>query len=176
MKLTTGQKIGIAGVIVGLSAIGIYLKSQLSKIYNGNWKLAGVKNLNVALDKISFTVMFMLENKGDISVVVSEQNYNVFINGVPVSNINNKTNVKIVAKGFSVIPFDISISIRELLSVGLMNLGDFISNKEKIVIKTKGSLSIKAGIVSLKKYPFELEYTLAQILDAKKSKDVNNAT
>lgn len=179
MALTKGQKWGIfAGVAVGITAIGIYLKKQFDKIYNAAWTYGGVKNLKLGFDRISFTLFYNVDNKGDLSVIISEQDYDVTVNGVFVSKIKNATNVKIASRGITKIPFYVDFAPKDLLSAGLKNISDLLSNKQNVKILIKGHLNIKAGIISLKKYPFELGFTLADITGetTPQSGDVNTAT
>jgi len=179
MALTKGQKWAIfAGIAVGLTAIGIYLKKQFDKIYNAAWTYGGVKNLKLGFDRISFTLFYNVDNKGDLSVVVSEQDYDVIVNGVFVSKIKNTSNVKIVSKGITKIPFYVNFAPKDLIAAGLKNISDLLNNKKNVKIVIKGHLNIKAGIISLKKYPYELAFTLADITGetTPSTGDVNTAT
>lgn len=178
MELTKTQKYTIGGVVLlGITAISTYLYNQFNKIYNASWTYAGAKNIKLGFDKITFTVFFAVDNKGDLSVDISEQNYTVFLNGKPISAIINKPNVVIASNAKSKIPFYISITPKDALKAGATNLADLIGDKSRVKIAIVGNLDIKAGIVKLKKYPFALNYTLAEILGDEPSPtgDVNNA-
>lgn len=174
MSLTKVQKWGIfGGIALGVTAIGLYLKKQFDGIYNAKWTIGKVKNLKVALDRVSFTLFYNVENKGDLSVIISEQNYDVFINGTFVSKINSPTDVKISSRGTSQIPFFVSFVPKDLVRAGLSNISDLLNNQANVKILIKGALNIKAGIVSLKKFPFELPFTLADVTKGS-SKDVED--
>lgn len=167
MALTKGQKWGIAGgVTLVLGAVGIYLKRQFDYIYNAKWTMGGVRNLKLALDKISFTLFYNVDNKGDLSVIISEQNYDVFVNGKFVSKITNKDNVKIKSNSVSKIPFYVNLDPKDVVRAGLANVVDLMNNQKNVKILIKGSLNIKAGIINLKKYPFELPFTLADVTNS----------
>lgn len=176
MALTKGQKWGIAGgVTLVLGLVGIYLKKQFDYIYNAKWVMGGVKNLKLALDRISFTLFYNVDNKGDLSVIISEQNYDVFVNGKFVSKITNNEDVKIKSKSISKIPFYVSLDPKDVVKAGIANIADLLGNQKNVKILIKGNLNIKAGVVNLKKYPFELPFTLADVTSTT-NKDVENVT
>lgn len=179
MKLTKGQKIGLIGFIAisGITAIGIYFKRQFNKIYNAQWAFGGIRHLNIGLNRIAFTVLFNIDNTSDMSVDVSEQNYDVFINNVFVSTVKNDTNISIKSRGKSQIAFNIEFKPKDLIIAGLTNIYDLIKDKSKVTVSIKGALSISAGIVKLKKYPFELDFLLSEIVGVKeKDKNVTDKT
>lgn len=177
MSLTTGQKWGIFGVGAGILLVGVYVKTQLNKIYGAKWTFAGLKTHDATGGKMKATVYFKIDNKSDISVNISEQDYSIYVNDMYVSNVKNPSNIKIKSNSVSIIPFMIEFSYKDIAQAGILNLSDLISNKGNIKIKIKGNLNIKAGIINLKKYPFELEQTLAEMMSGKpKDDDVNKAT
>jgi LEA14-like dessication related protein len=176
MTLTKGQKWGIAGgVTLVLGVVGLYLKKQFDYIYNAKWAMGGVKNLKVALDKISFTLFYNVDNKGDLSVIISGQNYDVFVNGKFVSKITNDEDVKIKSNSVSKIPFYVNLDPKDVVKAGIANISDLLNNQKNVKILIKGKLNIKAGIVNMKKYPFELPFTLADVTSST-NKDVENVT
>lgn len=171
MDLTKLQKWGIAGALLGLASVGLYLKVQFSKIYKARWFVGGVKNLKIAADKVSFILLYNIDNKSDLSVLVSEQNYDIFINGVFVSKVSNPTDVKIISHGVSSIPLYVNFAPRDIILAGVINLNDLIKDKANIGIKIKGNLSLKAGIINLKKYQFEVEFKLSDLTKKPENKD-----
>lgn len=177
MSLTTGQKWGLFGVGTGILLVGVYVKRQLNKIYDAKWSFAGAKVHDTTGGRMKATIFFNVDNKGDISVDISGQDYGIYVNNMYVSSVKSPMNIKIKSNAVTKIPFMIDFAYKDIVQAGFMNLSDLISNKGNIKIKIKGNLNIKAGIINLKKYPFELEQTLAEMMGGKpKDEDVNKAT
>jgi LEA14-like dessication related protein len=168
MSLSKNQKIFIFGGLgLALASIFAYLKINIDKIYNAKWEFDGIKNLIINKDFIKFTIFLKLNNKGSISLYISEQDYDVYINEVYVSKIKNNESIKIVSNGITRIPFNIKLYNKNLLDVGIKNIPNLIINQDKINITLKGYLTIKAGIINLKKYNFEEKFNLKEILSNK---------
>lgn len=148
---------------VGIVSVGVYLNKQFKKLYNAEWLFGGIKNLRVSSDGISFTVVYNVNNEGDISVIMSEQNYDAFINGKFVAKISNKTNQKIRSNQVSQIPFHITFKPRDLINAGFINFISLMGNRDNVNILIKGFLDIKTGIIKMKKYPFQLNFNLGEI-------------
>lgn len=173
LSLTKLQKIGISAVVLlGTTAIAFYLKKQLNKLIKGKFTVQGIKDIYSDLKKINFTLLCTLENAGDFSATVSEQDLAVSVNGMFVSNIKGKTNFKIKSKGVSSIPLVINLYFSDMLRAGVVNIFSILNDKSKVKINIKGTINIKAGIVTLDKYPLDLNFNLSDILGAKKP--INN--
>jgi LEA14-like dessication related protein len=159
------------GMALGLAAIFYYFKINIKKLYDYKWEFSGIKNLLIRENEISFTIFFKIKNDSDLSFIISEQNYDVYINNIYVSKIKNPNRIMIASNGTTQIPFDIEIS-NKLLDFVSNNIFELINKKENVFIKIKGYLSIKAGIFKLKKYYFEETLTLKEILSYKKTQDI----
>jgi LEA14-like dessication related protein len=166
MKLTTTHKWIIGGLLTaGIVGVTVYLKKQYNKIYNAVWTFAGAKIQTISLQKIKFTVFFRIKNEGDLSIIVSEQDYNVLVNDIFVSKVINKTDFIIASNATSKIPFDVDFKPIDAIKAGLGNLEQFLTDKSKIRITLKGKLTLKAGILKLRALPFEMTYTLKEIME-----------
>ncbi len=161
------------GWIIALGAIGtgviIYGARQIWHLYNSSLKLLYVDLKSISLSNIHLILNMELDNQGDVSAIITQQHFQVTMNDIPVSTIDIQGGtLHINSNGKTIIPIDINFNPSSLLLSGLQNLTSLLSDKSKIIIKIKGDFSLKAGIVSLKKYPVVIMYNLQELLDSKK--------
>lgn len=165
LKITIG--VASAGVLAG----GAYLISQIQKLKSGTFKVLGAKKLVVSGGKVSFELITQFKNNSNISATVTNQDYDVLINGTRVGIISSSESISIKAQDYNIIPLKVDVSLNSLLTQSLANLGNFFGNKDAIKLTLKGNLTWKKGILSAKQ-PFEFSYSLKEIEDlvsAKKS-------
>lgn len=165
IKITIG--LASAGALTGVG----YLISQIQKLKTGAFKVLGAKSLNISGGKVSFELITQFKNNSNISATVTNQDYDVLINGNRVGIIHSEENISIKAQDYNIIPLKVDVSINSLLTQSLANLGNFFSNKDAIKVTLKGDLTWKKGILSAKQ-PFEFSYSLKEIeslVAAKKS-------
>jgi len=164
MEKSTKVWIGLVGVaIVG---VGGYLYYNVSKLIKATFKVNGVKDVNISGSNISFTLISKITNNGNISAYVNDQYYDVFINDKLVSRVHNKGNVFVGADKTSIIPLKVDLKLNELVKIGLENLTNIVTDKSKVKFSIKGYFKWRAGILAAKQ-PFELSYTLKEIVDLK---------
>ena len=165
MKKGVALTLGLVGT--GLTIYSVYLYRQYLKLYNGEFKVVGVKNFVMSGNKISFTLLTTLKNGGDISAVVKDQDYQVFINDKSFSRVKNSDDIKVVSNGKTTIPFYIEIDLNDLKQQGIANITNILLNQDKIKFEIIGTFTWRAGLISSKQ-PFELGYTLKEIIEMNK--------
>ena len=122
------------------------------------------------------SVVLQITNKSDLSAQIINQHYVVYFNGVVVSTIDTKDIIHLNSNGYTNIPIHILFNPKQAATVAFNNLTNFFNDKSKINFEVKGWLSIKLGTIKLKNYPIDINYTLQEILDAKKQADAEKAT
>lgn len=167
MTLTGIQKrnIAIGGILTLIVGIGIYVYRQYDHLVKAGKKLIGAKVHNLSLSGVNATVYVEIDNKGDLSVDVIGQDYNIYVNDKFVSNVKVKDDIRINSNGKSILPLTINFNPQTVLMAGLVNLTSILSDKSKIIISVKGSLSIKTGVLSVKNFGFNVDMTLAEIVE-----------
>jgi LEA14-like dessication related protein len=169
--MKTWLKISLGVVGAGVLASGAYLVSQIQKLKTGAFKVLGAKGLVISGGKVSFELITQFKNNSNLSATVTNQDYDVLINGNRVGIISSKESIDIKAQDYNIIPLKVDVSISSILTQSLANVANFLNNKDAIKITLKGNLTWKKGFISAKQ-PFEFSYSLKEIEDlvqAKKS-------
>lgn len=159
------KKGAIAIVLILIVAMSIYAYVQVKKLIDAEWKFAGVKLKELNLARLVFDLSFDIDNKGGAEVTVSEQQYDVLINGRLVSKVTKPEAVKIGARQTSRMPLTIAIhsdDFKKALGSNWQSI--LLWQPEKMLIRITGSFSMTAGIISLKRFPFDTSYTLNELI------------
>jgi|ERR1035437_2629100 LEA14-like dessication related protein len=168
--MKTSYKVIIGLLSAGVIGTGIYLWNQYQVLYkainDAFTKKPSIGKLNdISLTNIDIVLVYNISNQGILSAVVTNQNYDVTINGKSVSSIKNNTPVNLKAKGISQFPLTVVLNPENLLKIGFNNLKSILvpSERKNFVIRIKGSFSYNAGILSGKNYPLDITFTLADL-------------
>lgn len=158
------KKIAIIG---GLALVGIavmaYLAKQVDLLKNACYTIAGAIIHEISFNKMSFTMLLNISNKSDIDFMVTNQKYNIYVNGMLVAVVQNPNDIKVRAKGMSTVNIDIDFNPQDLLKKGIENIASLIQNKNNIIIEVKGYLSLKAGVVNVKNYEVDERISLKEL-------------
>lgn len=160
--MKTWLKITFGLASVSLLAGGGYLISQIQKLKTGTFKVLGVKNIKISGGKVSFELITQFKNNSNLSATVTNQDYDVFINGNRVGIVHAEDSILIKAQDYNIIPLKVDVSINSILTQSLANVANYFSNKDAIKINLNGNLTWKKGIISAKQ-PFEFSYSLKEI-------------
>lgn len=155
----------IGGVIAAVfTAVGIYAYRQYKLLYNYCYAMTGAVIKSFGLNKIAMTIMVKLKNRSDITIELGDQSYDVFINDYYISTIKYTKPASWVSKSSVTFPLDLEFAPKDLLKAGLKNIQEFVTDKNKIIIKIVGFVNAKAGVISIKDLKFEYEMSLAELL------------
>lgn len=169
MKTSYKVIIGLLGA--GVIGTGLFLWNQYQVLYKAindafTKKPAISKLNNLSLSDIGFTLVYSVNNTGILSAIVTNQKYDVTINGgKSVVTITNNNPVELKGNAISQFPLVINLTTKELLNAGVNNLKSILLPEERknFVIRIKGNFSYKAGILSGKNYPLDITFTLADL-------------
>lgn len=164
--MKTSNKVILLISAAVLGTVG-YIYVQVRKLINAPFKIKGVKDINISGTNLNFTLLGQLNNEGRISAYVKDQYYDVFINDILISKVHNKDEVFVGAYKSSIIPLKVNLNYDKLIKIGLDNLTNIVADKSKVKLIIKGYFDWRAGVLSAKQ-PFELNYTLKEILDLNK--------
>ena len=163
----------MAGILAVWAGYGIYLYRQGKRLYEAMYTVSGAVIQELSLNSVSLTLLLKIQNKGDLSVEITGQQYDIFVNKIKVTSINNANKVKIHSNTCSVIPLQVKFNPQDLFKVGLDNLSFIIGDKSKIMVEIKGRLNFTAGAVRMKDFKLNESMTLAQIIEKSKSGSAN---
>jgi LEA14-like dessication related protein len=163
MKLE--YKIGIIG---GVALCGVllisYFNRQMNLLRDACYTVAGAIINEITFNKVSFTMILNISNKSDIDFSVTNQAYNVYVNGMLVAKIDKADNIKVLGRGRSTVNINVAFNPQDLLKQGMQNIATLIDNKNNMIIEIKGYLSLRAGAVSVKDYQVDERLTLGEML------------
>ena len=153
-------------IAVLLLVLVSYILWQVNLLSKSVWKYGGFKIKSLGLDKVVLSLYFKVDYKGSIDMVLTQQDYDVYVNDHFVSKVSNSTDVMIYANTVSRVPFDVTLKPGDVLKAGVNSLAAIVnkSEREKIRIKIKGILTLKVGYFTIKKLPFEKEENLKDVL------------
>ena len=100
----SGKIVIISLVVLLLSIIGFFIV-QVRKLINADWTYAGFKITNLSLQKVTITLYLKVENDGVLSVAVTNQNYDAYLNNNFVSKITNNQPF-LIKPGVSYMPLE----------------------------------------------------------------------
>lgn len=157
------------GLIIGslslaLISIIVYFKKQYDLLLNACYTISGGIIHTLGLDNVRITLFFKIVNESDLTITVSDMNFDIFVNNMFVTKIKKSEKQTLYSKSEAVIKLEFEFNPKDLLRAGLSSIQPILQDQEKLVITTKGYFSAKAGILNLKKVPFEENITLKELL------------
>lgn len=162
--MTRNKKIALAFVGLGIIGIGYYLYKQSKKLMNFCLSFKKAKINNISPTNVDITVIMGFENKSDLDVVASNQNYEVLINGISVTTIKSEKPILLKPKQVSEFPVNVFFNPMQLKGKAIGLVKDLASNKEGVKISFKGSLGVKSGVLGVAKFPIDITYTLKELM------------
>lgn len=162
------KKLLVPGLLITAAAVLVYGGRQLYLLYKAAVKIVNVKINSISTGNISLVLYAELINKGDISAVVKNQHYDVFLNNVIVSTIDSRNEIHVNSNGKTILPININFSPDKTLSIGLANLSNLLIDRAKVVLEIKGYLSLTSGPITLNNFLVNIKYTLQELIDMSK--------
>lgn len=161
-------KLGLGLVAVGLLAFTAdYLLRQVRRLVNTDFELDRTQVNKLSFKKISLTLWWKVVNKSDIELNVSDQTYDIYLNGKFVKKVGNAVPVDIKPNSTTYIPTYIVFAPKELIKVGLENLSQFLTKegRKDLILQVQGSLTLKTSVFTVKKIPIEYEDDIEAIMN-----------
>lgn len=162
-KLRNGLIFG--GLAIAAISLYAYFKRQYNLLYNSCYAITGGVIHSLGLDKVKISLFFKIVNESDLTIEISNMDFNIYVNNMFVTKIVKNPPQTLLSKSDAVIKLDVEFNPADLLRAGLSSIEPILYDKEKLVITTKGTFSAKTGIVTLKKFPFSYDITLKELLE-----------
>lgn len=161
-------KLGLGIFLVGATAYVLnYILKQVRLLANTKFDMVGTSVNKVSLKEVSITLWWKVTNFSDLSFVVKEQVYDIYLNDKFVKKVGYAEPIEVLAKGVSRIPTYISFTPKEAIQIGLQNLGGFTvkEGRQKLKLKVVGDFTIQTKIYTAKKIPFEFQDSIENIMN-----------
>ena len=168
MSAERNIKIGIGVVVIGVLAYTVnYVMKQVRLLVNTEFDMAGTKINKLSLNEVSITLWWKVINKSDISITVSEQVFDIYLNGKFIKKVGNAIPVKIKAHADNRIPTYIVFSPKDLLSMGYENMGKFLTKegRKTLNLQVRGTMNVSTSVFDVKKFPFEFDDSIENIMN-----------
>lgn len=149
-------------VLSGLGVIGYalfrYYKKQIDFLKDFQYKIVGLKVVNVTADNVSLDITARIINNSNVEAVVKEMFLDFFINNVKVGNITEVKNIKVNANGFTDFSFRFSFNPKLVLG-NLLNIVTLSVGLKDVIIDINGYVKVESGVVKAT-IPFEYQNNL----------------
>lgn len=151
---------------LGISAISVisYFKKQFNLLKNACYAISGGVIHNLSLDSVKMTLFLKIVNESDLTVQLSNMNFNIYVNKMFVTNIKKDDIQTLYSLSDTIVKLDFEFNPKDLLRAGITNIEPIIYDKEKLIVTIKGSVSVKAGVLKISHFPIEEEITLKELL------------
>ena len=161
-------KIGIGAVMVGITSYAMkYMYKQAKILANTKYDMAGIKINKINFKEISMTLFWKIMNESDITFKISNQVYDVFLNGKFVKKIGYDPEVVVGAHSDSRIPTLIHLTTKDIANVLGNNAEGFFteSGRKKLYLEVKGTMTVGADIVKVRNIPFYFKDSIHRIMN-----------
>ena len=155
----------VGGLLTAAAGLYVYFKRQFQILYDSCYTITGGVVHSLGIDKVKISLFFKIVNKSDLTITVSNMNFNIYVNTMFVTNIKRVEPVTIYSKSEEIIKLDFEFNPKDLLKAGISNIQPILFDKEKLVITTKGTFTAETGIVKLNNFKFDEKITLKELLE-----------
>jgi len=167
------KRIIVGGVIIGgIAAMLGYFFRQFNLLYNSCYAVVGVIIHDFSFDKVKLTLLLKLQNKSDISVKITKQKYDIYVNGMNVGVFHSQQPFTLYSDSVNTLPIDVTFNPKDLLKTGVSSIAAILGDKSKFIIGIKGTLTAESGIAQVKDLIIETEMSLKEIMEEDNSADV----
>jgi LEA14-like dessication related protein len=155
MKVTKKQLIW-GGVIALLGVGGVWLAKQIKKIQDYTLTFKKIKVNGFSKEFLDFNVFYDYKNNSDIDINLSEQEYDVYVNGTFITTLKNYAENTLKAKSTSSLGFNVRINLPELDKKLRVSYFDMIAQPKEVKITTVMRWKVRLGFIKVPvKYTWE---------------------
>ncbi len=160
----------IGGILGTTAGIVIYFKRQFKKLADSCYTISGGVIHNIDLNDVKISLIFQIKNMSDLSVIVENIEFNIFVNNMFVTKVLKKQ--KQILYSNSDIPFhlDVNFNPQDLLKAGLNSISTLVTDKSKLIIGIKGKFDVQMGVVKIKDYKFDQKISLQELMKPKQNR------
>ena len=153
----------ISGTLGGLTVLGYLLYRQILKAIELTIEPKSVKSLGLTGRTLKLLVTMGVKNPSDLKVILKEQEYDIYINGIFISRLQNSESQVVYPMAISTLVLTVDVNVDDLLTkmdvIGGQTYADklnVLANLKQQRMKLVSKMKIKYGI--LPAIPIEVEY------------------
>jgi LEA14-like dessication related protein len=158
------KKYIIAAAAIGLVAIaGTFAYLQYQRIMDYVIKIKTLKFKKISLTSLNFDLFLNFENKSDLRFTIEKQIYDVYLNNVFISRVENSSPTVINPKSINVIGLNVSVNPKDAFNKLKKNALNLLTTPDKMIIKVVCKLRVKLFIFSIN-IPYTYEDNIKSIM------------
>lgn len=146
----------IAGLIGLVTITGASLYLQYQKLMNYTIGLRRVRINKLSLNGLNIDLFLNFENKSNLKFTIVSQKYDIFINNVYLTTLQNNKPNEILPNSTSVIGMNMEID-RRIIGARLKDAISTFANTDKTMVKIVTKMKVKYGFITLNfpEYPYQ---------------------
>ena len=156
---------------LGLTALGIgyWLYTQVGFLMKYCYKIKYVSYSNLSYSNVDVAFTLAFRNFSMIKSEIQEVDVDLSVNDIFLCKVYSKKEQTLTRNGVSDLSFNVKVSPKTLLSHDLPNIIKLTGvlmekNSDKVLIKTKGTVSVKVFCVDIKKVKLDITMTIKDIM------------
>lgn len=153
----------IAGLIGLVTISGATLYLQYKRLMNYTIGLNRLKINKLSLQGLNLDIFLNFNNKSTLKFTIEKQKYDVFVNNVYLTTLENNLPNNIAPNSTSVIGVNIDVD-RKLIALRLRDAILTFANTDKTIVKIVTKLKVKYGIFSISFPPYTYQDTLKNMM------------
>ena len=121
---------------------------------------------NLSLKNIAFDLVVDYTNQMDIDIVLTNQEYDVYLNNIYTTTLKNPNKVVLAKNATSQIPLKVDFDPKDIYTKLAVNPLSFLSDPKKIMVKLDMRLRVKLLFFNIN-VPYSYQDTLARMTGLK---------
>ena len=153
------------GVFGGAAYAVYWFYRQKSLASKTSIKYGKLELVDFDFPKISVNLFLKLMNESDIPLTVQGYEFDIFVNGKPLSTASWAGNVNVESGKSTLFPIRINLDLKQFAQSGLKSLLVFMQNlKSPLGLLIKGKVSVKTSFATVNNLPVEQTFDLGKLL------------
>lgn len=152
-------------IVAGLTLITAVGYTAINVANNLEYEVLSYQVQYLDVEGVTFRVMFALTNPLRYDIELWNQQYDVFLAGYKISKITSTERYRLIADNTSVIPLDIRLKWVDIdKKITPIASQSEVTTLANLPVVVKGKLSVKLGVLQLKKVPVRASMPLGTFL------------
>lgn len=157
------KKYLIAGLIGVVTLTGATLYLQYKRLMDYVISFKSIKIKKVSFTLFDFDLFLNFQNKSTLKFTIESQSYDVYINNIYVTKLENNSPVLINPKSTSVIGLNVKFNPKEVLEKLNKNIANLLVGTDKLMIKIDMKLKVKMWFFTIN-IPYVYEDSLKNMM------------
>jgi hypothetical protein len=151
-------------ILTGLGIIGYaiynFYRLQIEFIKNIDYRISKIKVINLSLELLTIEVTVTVYNKSNIDAVIKEMYLDLFLNGVLIGNVQEKTDIEIKSLQSSSVSFRYNVIPSQIFK-NITNIINLTLEIKDAIITANGFAKLESGIIKAT-IPFEYKKSVKE--------------